>query len=152
MKLSELINRRETAPEAHAPILREGVELSALSNEALASEILQLQKESDPAIRSQGLWRVAAREELGGNLAFATEAYAWLTEHGTGEVRAKAGDRLRLTEGQGSFGYLAENMLRSFAKEASDPGMLLAMGVGGSVYKATKLATMSRLVGSAGYL
>ncbi len=94
---------------------------------------------------------VATRKELRGNLAFATEAYAWLVEHGTGTAREKAEERLRLLEGQGSFGRRAEDLLRGFAKEASDPAMLLAMGVGGGVYKATKLATMSRLAGSSGY-
>lgn len=154
MKLTTLKTQRETAPPAHALLPWEGVDRSALSKaygETLASELIQLQMEENSDLRSQGLWNAATREELRGNLAFASEAYTWLSEHGTEIVREKARERLGLLEGKGTFGQRAEHLLRGFAQEASNPTMLLAMCVGGTVYKATKLATMSRLVGSSGY-
>ncbi len=155
MKLFARTHSHESAPQAHNFLNREGLDRSAqfqAYGEPLSSEIIQLQKEGDPELRSQGLLNAAIREEVRGKPAFATEAYAWLMQHGTATVREKAQERLELLEGQGAFGQRAEQLLRGFAQEASDPVMLLAMGVGGSVYKATKLATMSRLVGSSGYL
>jgi len=79
------------------------------------------------------------REELRGNLAFASEAYAWLSEHGTEIVREEARERLGVLEGQGAFGQRAEHLLRGFARDASDPAMLLAMGIGGGVYNWKRL-------------
>lgn len=156
MRLNQFINSGEIALQEHAPFsLEESLdrfELSKGYSQALSSELIQLQNESDPELRSEGLLNVAVREELRGNQAFAMEAYAWLSEHGSAYVRVKAEERLALLGGRGAFGQRTEQLLRGFAKEASDPVMLLAMGVGGGVYKATKLATMSRLVGSSGYL
>ncbi len=154
MKLYARHNYPNTAPPAHALHPWEGVDRSDLSKaygEALASELTQLKMEENSDLRSQGLWNAATREELRGNLAFASEVYAWLSEHGTETIREKALERLALLEGRGPFGQRAEHLLRGFAREASNPTMLLAMGIGGTVYKATKLATMSRLVGSSGY-
>ncbi len=155
MKLIASVSRSETASRAQAPLRSERLDqaiLPKICDKALSSEWSQIQRESDPELRSQGLWNAATREELRGNLAFASEVYVWLSEHGNGAAREKARERLALLEGQGAFGQRAEHLLRGFARDASDPAMLLAMGIGGGVYKATKLATMSRLVGGSGYL
>lgn len=114
-------------------------------------ELTVLERETDAGLFSEGLWRAAQRQEAEGRTDFAELAYGWLREQGSSEFRQKAERRLAVLLGEGSFGERFERLSQGFAKEASDPAMLLAMGVGGSVYKATKLATMSRLVGGAGY-
>lgn len=132
-----------TAPERE--------ELERGLGKTLVLELAALERETDAGLFSEGLWRAAQRQESEGRTDFAERAYRWLKDHGTAELREKAERRLAVLSGKGSFGERFELLSRGFAKEASDPAMLLAMGVGGSVYKATKLATMSRLAGRAGY-
>ena len=155
MKLIAYKNRPESAQEAESPQswgVRDRAALIQAYGEPLSSEWIQLQQESDPKLRSQGLLNAAAREELPDNLAFTMKAYAWLQQHGSQGAKEKAEECLAVLEGRGSFGSRAEHFLRGFAREVCDPTMLLAMGVGGAVYKGTRLAAMSRLVGSGGYL
>lgn len=154
MKLIVLRNRSETIQGAESLQAKGEVDRSALMQvygEALSSEWIQIQQEGDPEIRSRALLNLAGREELRGNLAFAREAYTWLQERGNPGAKEKAEERLAVLDGRAAFGSRAEHFLRGFTKEVCDPTMLLAMGVGGVVYKGTRLAAMSRLAGSAGY-
>lgn len=128
-----------------------GAGFSKNYGDPLSSALESLSKEIDPKIQSEALLGLAEREEAQGNLLFAQEAYVWLLENGAGESRSKAQERLDVLSGKGRAALRAEHLLRGFARDASDPVMLLAMGVGGGVYRATKLAAMGRLAGSAGY-
>lgn len=126
-------------------------ELERSLGRELFLELTALERERDVGLFSEGLWRTAQRQEASGRTDFAERAYRWLKDCGTADLRENAERRLAVVTGGGSFGERFERLSQGFAKEASDPAMLLAMGVGGSIYKATKLATMSRLAGRAGY-
>lgn len=117
----------------------------------LRRELEQLRLESDPRLFSEGLFRLAEREEARENIPFAIEAFAWLQAHGDSEVSVAAQKKLSTMRGAGSFGERAEGLLRRFAREAGDPATLLAMAAAGGVYRGTRLAVMSRLSGSAGW-
>lgn len=134
------------------PSAEERPRLEAELGDGLLRELESLGRETDPGLFSAELFRIAVREEIRSGSGFAFRAYAWLAENGDDGVRAKAAERLAVSEGKGSAGSRAEHLLRGFAKEASDPVTLCAMAAGGGVYRATRLAAMSRLAGGAGVL
>ncbi len=118
----------------------------------LSRKLELLGRETDESIFDAELWRIAVREEARGNSDFALRAYAWLAENGDVEARARAAESLSHANGMGGAGSRFEDLSRRFARETGDPATLLAMAVGGGVYRATRLAAMTRLAGGAGAL
>lgn len=118
----------------------------------LSRELESLGRETDEGIFDAELLRISAREDARGNLDFSHRAYAWLAENGGVEVRARAAESLANARGMGGAGSRFEDLSRRFARETGDPATLLAMAVGGGVYRAARLAAMSRLAGNAGVL
>ena len=116
----------------------------------LLRELESLAGEGDREIFAAELMRVAEREELRGQAVFAFRAYAWLAENAPGETARRAEERREISQGRGGAGARSEDLSRRFAREAGDPVTLLAMAAGGGVYRATRLAAMSRLAGRAG--
>lgn len=120
-------------------------------NGDLRGEWESLSKETNKLLFCDALLRMADRRVELGQSGISVRTYAWLAQHGEGESQAKAKQRLAALSGEGGLGLRAEGLLKGFAREASDPATLLAMAGGALVYRATRLAAMSRLAGSAGY-
>jgi len=118
----------------------------------LSRELESLGRETDEGIFDAELWRIAVREEARGNSDFALRAYGWLAENGGAGARARAAESLARAGEMGGAGSRFEDLSRRFARETGDPATLLAMAVGGGVYRATRLAAMTRLAGGAGAL
>lgn len=117
----------------------------------LRREVEHRLAETDFSLRHEGLLRLADREAALGNLNFAVEVYSWVEARGSNEAASAARERIAALRGGGGFGARCEGLLRGFAREAGDPATLLAMAAGGGVYRAAKLATMSRLSGRLGW-
>lgn len=143
----------EAAPRFDLRIPQNHAGMAPLLEKAggLRRELELLRSESDPRLFSEGLFRLAEREEARENIPFAIEAFAWIQAHGDSAVSVAAQKKLSTMRGEGSFGERAEGLLRRFAQEAGDPATLLAMAAAGGVYRGTRLAVMSRLSGSAGW-
>jgi len=60
-------------------------------------------------------------------------------------LRQRAQTAYDALRGVGSFGQRFEYLGRHFVREASDPGMILGMGVAGTVFSAMRLGVLSRL-------
>jgi len=136
-----------------------------------AEELRALSRERDPELRAEGLLALARREETAGRVEAAAELYAEIVganlvfapEQGRGgrtptsfepvafggapgsPLQQRAQEHLDAILGRGAFGPRAEFLLRNLAQQSSDPAMLFAMGTAGAVFRATRLATLSRL-------
>lgn len=116
---------------------------------ARRAELESLLRESDPEMRAEGLLAVAAREEMRGEVAVASEIYATISASpGPQPCRRRAAERLAVLQGNGPVGARVEMLGRHFARQAADPAMLGAMFLGSAVFQAARIATLSRLAAS----
>ncbi|MCE9626148.1 MAG: hypothetical protein K8R69_11985 [Deltaproteobacteria bacterium] len=105
-----------------------------------------LSQETDPQLRSEAMLQFARRQEESDHFDTAAAVYGSLLETAPeAGMRERARGRLDAMLGRGDLGSRAEFLMRRFARQASDPSTLLAMGVAGAVFRMTRLATLSRL-------
>ncbi len=115
-------------------------------------ELLALGEESDPELFYAGLLNLGGRAARDGDSVLSGAIYQGLAE-GPAEIRdsmpaalgRRALEEFNAMRGTGSAGRRFEYLARHFAREASDPAMLLGMGVAGTVFSATRLGVLSRL-------
>jgi len=119
---------------------------------ALLNEARALSAETDPALLSEGMLSLAGRL---GNSESALEQAVSLQLYETlgsreGPQASVARARAAALTGTGAFGARAERLLRGFAQQASDPALLLGMGLASTVFSLTRAATLSRLLLASG--
>ena len=115
-------------------------------NAAQREELLALGRERDPALFWEGLLGFAQRQEAAGQLELAVRVYsAMVAAEPVPPLGIRAQARLDAITGRGAGGARAEFLLRRLAHEASEPTALFAMGVAGTAFRLTRLATLSRL-------
>lgn len=119
-------------------------------SEALA-ELRSLSQENDPQLFFEAMLSFARRCELQNRSDLALATYQLLRE-GTGhpEVERRAASGVSAIQGGGATGPRAEFLLRHLAGEATDPAMILSMGLAGAAFRLTRLGLLSRLATSPG--
>ncbi len=134
-----------------AQLLGELAELAGVQavGYATINELRSLSTERDPRVLSECLLNLARREEQRQDLNFAGLLYSAVIRLNASEdfVR-RANAALRVLQGEGSFGARFENLSRQFVQQATDPSLLVGMGVAGAVFQATRFAVLSRLLSS----
>ncbi len=110
-------------------------------------ELSALGRETDAELYAEGLLNFASRREQAGSVEQAAELYARIVaaEEIPASIRQRAQRRLDAVQGRGAFGDRAEFLMRNLARQATEPSALLAMGTAGTVFRVTRLATLSRL-------
>ncbi|MCE9623956.1 MAG: hypothetical protein K8R69_00660 [Deltaproteobacteria bacterium] len=125
--------------------------LRQILGESLYQECRSLAQEADREMLFEGLRNLGQRLVTEDRLELAAMfLYAAQSAASTDVQRAVARRELEALLGRGSFGSRSELLLRRFAREATDPSALLAMGVAGTVFRMTRLSVLSRLVASPG--
>lgn len=116
---------------------------------ATRAELNSLARESDASLFYEGLLGLAGREEVADRLEFASALYSAIAE-GAPEARLQGRARAQLDAivGRGAVGNRAEFLLRRFAREASNPSMLVGMAGAQAVFGLTRMAILSRLAAS----
>jgi len=132
-----------------SPLASPRAELVARFGNAGLAELSSLEHENDPALYFESLLNLAQRYESSDRLEPAAQIYSLLRE-GTGQadIERRATARLQAIQGIGSGGARAEFLLRRLAGEASDPAMILSMGLAGAAFRVTRLGLLSRLAAS----
>ncbi|HEX5034554.1 MAG TPA: hypothetical protein VFW62_08750, partial [bacterium] len=112
---------------------------------ALAAEV-------DPELRAEGLLSLASRQERRGRAELALGIYSELADPASLDYFAAVADRARrrsqALRGEGRFGDRFEVFTRNFFEQASDPALLLGMGVAGGLGSALRFGALSRLTAS----
>ncbi|HKY64692.1 MAG TPA: 6-phosphofructokinase [bacterium] len=120
---------------------------------APVAEWRSLLKENDPELRAEGFLHLAGRLERRGEPA-ATEAAVGLyhslaaSPDLSAAAARRAAERLEVLAGGGSFGARSERGLGMFFQQASDPALLLGMGVASGVFQAVRFGVLARLAAS----
>ncbi len=128
------------------PEIRDLLELCPATQ---AFELQSLAQESDAQLYAEGLLNFATRQEQAGRLELAARIYQNILSGEVAGRHDRAQSRLDAIVGRGAFGNRAEFLLRNLAAQASEPSALLAMGAAGTVFRLTRLATLSRLTAAA---
>ena len=122
---------------------------SALGQVAL-HELLALSEEGDAELFFSGLFQVTARAQRNRNAAWAAFVYQGMSQ-GEGafaavpsQSRNRAREELEVLQGGGSFGRRFENFSTNLIREASDPSMIIGMGVGGIAFSAVRMGVLAR--------
>ncbi|HEX5033244.1 MAG TPA: hypothetical protein VFW62_02075, partial [bacterium] len=135
--------------EAHAAVVRGLQTLPGLSSSEQA-ELGSLAPEADAEIFWTDLLRIGLRLQQKDKLEAARAIYGRIQEEAKeASIRDKARQALEAVEGRGAVGGRAEFLLSRFAKEASDPGMILPMLAGTAVYQLAKGAVLGRMAAAA---
>ncbi len=120
---------------------------------APAAEWRSLLREADPELRAEGFLHLAGRLERRGGSA-ETEAALSLYRDLTGGAAMSAGvarraaERLEVLNGGGAFGARVERGLGILFDQASDPAVLLGMGLASGVFQVVRLGALARLTAS----
>ncbi len=115
----------------------------------LRAELESLARETDPQFFFEGLLGLGMRREAAGDLEIAAELYAAVAgAESVRPLRDRAQRRLDAVLGRGDAGPRFEFLARRFAREASDPTMLLAMTAGSAVFTLSRASILSRLLAS----
>lgn len=116
---------------------------------AAFAELDALSRERDPQSYFESLLAFGQRCVTGGRLDLAASAFGLLRQ-GTGfpAVESRANAEWQAIQGVGAAGPRAEFLLRRLAHEASDPTLILSMGVAGAAYRVSRLGLLSRLATS----
>jgi len=121
--------------------------LSKLLGGTGLSEWQDLARESDTELFFGGLLRLADRLEDSGRPCAAMALYQGLSDQREiPEIGKAAQRRLDAIEGKGALGPRAEFLLKRFARDATEPAGLLAMGAAGAVFQIGRTALLSRLL------
>ncbi|MFO1462997.1 MAG: hypothetical protein U1F66_04415 [bacterium] len=118
--------------------------------ESQRRELAAIAQEADPELLARDLLNFARRQETAGRLEVAAELYRRIAAYreAPNSLQQAAQRSLDTLLGHGSFGGRAEFLMRNLAGQASDPSTLLAMGAAGAVFRVTRLAVGSRLLGA----
>jgi len=113
------------------------------------AELEDLGREPDAGLFFETLLAFGRRCETGDRPDAALAVYGLLRE-GTGfpDIEARATQRLQAIQGVGAAGPRAEFLLRRLAVEASDPALILSMGLAGAAYRVSRLSLLGRLAAS----
>lgn len=109
-----------------------------------------LLSEADPELRAEGLLNLAGRMARRGEsqeIEAALSLYRDLSQspETPASVARRASDRMAVLSGGGSLGARIEQGLGSFVRQASDPVMLLGMGLGAGTFQAIRWGVLARL-------
>lgn len=118
----------------------------------LIEEIASIGEEEDPELFYSALLSIGQRALRDGDATLSMAIFQGLAE-GPEEfrsqipssVRARALQEYDASRGRGAVGGRFEYLARHFSREASDPGMLLGMGIAGTVFSSVRLGVLSRL-------
>lgn len=119
-----------------------------------SAELRSIADETHPQLQAEALLGFAGRQERDGHAEVAAAIYQEMlanresrpSDPELASVYARAQARLNALSGENaSFGARTEVLMRSFAQQATEPSMLLAMGFAGAAFRMTRLATLSRL-------
>ncbi|MCC6272314.1 MAG: PAS domain S-box protein [Deltaproteobacteria bacterium] len=110
------------------------------------AELEALGREPDAGLFFESLLAFGRRCESEDRPDAALAVYGLLRE-GTGisNIEARATQRLQAIQGVGATGPRAEFLLRRLAVEASDPALILSMGLAGAAYRVSRLGLLGRL-------
>lgn len=111
-------------------------------------ELDALAKEKDPEFFWEGLLSLAGSWERRDRLEPAAalfEEVAGAAHESHPQLSARAERALQSMTGEGEGGARFEFLLRRFLRDASDPSMIAAFGVGSLAFRAAKLGVLSRL-------
>lgn len=115
---------------------------------AALTELVSLAKERDVELFWAGALDVARRLEREDRIEASLSLFQGIS-NGAPEAYAQLKDAAdqssKVLQGQGEFGGRFEFLLGRFTRELSDPWTVAAFGAGSLVFRATKLAAMSRL-------
>ncbi len=116
---------------------------------AAFAELEALSRERDPQSYFESLLAFGRRCGTEGRLDLAASVFGLLRE-GTGFplIESRATAEWQAIQGVGAAGPRAEFLLRRLAQEASDPTLILSMGVAGAAYRVSRLGLLSRLAAS----
>lgn len=129
---------------------RSGTGTLAISTN-LSNEINSLATETDPQLRREGCLRLAGRLESR-YPALAAQIYADLAQEKTSDgLSDKAGERLAVLQGSGSFGARAERLFRQVGDQLFDPKILVPMMAGTMVFSSTRALLGARLAMGGGW-
>ncbi len=115
---------------------------------AVYREGLSLLTETDERLLQEGILSLAGRlerSEVPAELGLAVQLYQ-IVAAGEGAISRLARERGAVLQGGGTFGARTEFLLRSLARQASDPAMLVGMGLATGVFSMTRALTLSRLL------
>jgi len=114
-----------------------------------AAALASLGAESNPEAFAEGVLALA-RNRLANDAAQAGRYFQFLAARDDvpETIRHQAREEWNALVGGGSFGAQLESSTRSFAKQATDPGMLAAMTTGGLFFSAARGAALHRLLSS----
>ncbi|MFO1463566.1 MAG: 6-phosphofructokinase [bacterium] len=121
-------------------------------SDPLSRELRSLAAEADPQLAAEGILNLAERLERADSpieQQLALRLYD-LVATSPGPQARPARERLAVWNGSGPFGARAELLLRGFARQASDPALLLGMGVASGLYSLTRTAVLARLLAAPG--
>jgi len=119
-----------------------------LSQRPWCAEVRALQSEPNRELFAEGLNQLAGRLERSGEaraIPLAAEIYRHLSEM-PGIASEDARRRAAALIGEGSFSERWEGSLRGFARQATDPVMLAALGLASSVATVARATILSRLL------
>lgn len=121
----------------------------ARSRGDLRAELESLARETDSRLFFEGLLGLGMRREAAGDLETAAEIYTAVVGAARERpLQARAQRQLDAILGRGAAGPRFEFLARRFAREASDPTMLLAMTAGSAVFTLSRASLLSRLLAS----
>ncbi len=150
--------RSAEAPVSARPDLSVPALLDSLSSDGIPlnasarAELAGLARETNPDLLSEALFAFARRGETEGNLPLAGALYAWLVAAGDSggnpsvpEIARLARSRIEVLRGAGNFGERGENFLRHFAREATDPALLIGMACAGGAFRLTRAYALGEI-------
>lgn len=127
--------------------------LENLAGVGILSECRSLALETDPELFFQQALRIAQGLERDGRQEAALLLFEKIAQTQDGEfapslaVRDRALAESRAIRGLGGSGMRVEYLLKRFARETSDPWMIVGFGAGSLAFKAVRLGVLSRLAG-----
>ncbi|MCC6273262.1 MAG: hypothetical protein IT572_07315 [Deltaproteobacteria bacterium] len=110
------------------------------------AELESLSHKTDADLLEEALLAFAGRQERAERPEVAARIYAALAQDAESpRHRQRAQHHLDAMEGRGPLGARAEFLLRGLARQGSDPALIGSMLAAGTVFRMTRLATLSRL-------
>lgn len=148
--LRALARTAPAVPQLIQSIQSQGLRLS----DSARAELSSLDRESDASLLAEDLFAFASRRQGDGELQLAASVFQFLVEtspEGSSANRSgihwgrRAQARLDALSGGGTFGERSETFLRHFARETSDPALLLGMGFAGAIFRVTRGVALAEL-------